>query len=264
MQQLLPSCSVLPQQSTLRRSSSSSTRPKGEAPAAGPGSRTRSVDQAAAAGETLDTEGRVQRSPDAPVDPAELASNRGSDPDQVLRTAAWQADQSMAGGYSDRAGPDTGGSHLAQAPAMAGRLAEKVAGAAGIAAQAAAGAVSAMSQAVKAASGAAAGIEHAHGGAVHQQAEGRDASPVSDDATVDELEKGSSSSSGGMEWGQQVADTVADTAKAGEIDTASGTADDESVQRKAEQGGYKQAANRLMDIEGLPRKDDSGINSGKA
>lgn len=166
--------------------------------------------------------------------------------------------------YSDCAGPDTGGSHLAQAPAMAGRLAEKVAGAAGIAAQAAAGAVSAMSQAMKAASGAAAGIEHAHGGAAHQQAEGRDASPVSDDATVDELEKGSSSSSGGVEWGQQVADTVADTAKAGEVDTASGTATDEGVRRKAEQGGYKQAANRLMDIEGLPRKDDSGINSGKA
>lgn len=60
MQQLLPSCSALPQHSTLCRSSSSSTRPKGEAPAAGPGSRTRSVDQAAAAGETSDTEGRVQ------------------------------------------------------------------------------------------------------------------------------------------------------------------------------------------------------------
>jgi hypothetical protein len=157
---------------------------------------------------------------------------------------------------------------------MAGRLAEKVAGAAGVAAQAATGAVSAMSQAVKAASGAAAGINHAHGSPPHQQAEGRDASPVFDDATVDELEKesgGSSSSSssnssieGGMEWGQQFADTNAGTAKAGEVDTAGGTATEESVRLKTEQGGYRQAANRLMDIEGLPRKYDSGINSGKA
>jgi hypothetical protein len=139
---------------------------------------------------------------------------------------------------------------------MAGRFAEKVAGAAGIAAQAASGAVSAMSQAVKAASGAAAGFDHAH-----QQAGGRDASPVSDDATVDELEKGDGSS-GGAEWGQQVADTTADTAKAGQVDTASGTATEESVRLKTEQGGYRQAANRLMDIEGLPRKDDSGISSG--
>ncbi|KAF6263069.1 hypothetical protein COO60DRAFT_1492785 [Scenedesmus sp. NREL 46B-D3] len=205
----------------------------------------------------------LQRSPDAPADPAELASNRGSDPDRVLRTAAAQADQAMARGYSDRAGPDTGGSHLAQAPAMAGRLAEKVAGAAGIAAQAASGAVSAMSQTVQAASGAAAGISHEHGSAPHHFSEGRDASPVSDDVTVGELERGGADSSG-LEWGQQVAETNADTAKQGEVDTASGTATDESVRLKAEQGGYTQAANRLMDIEGLPRKDDSGVSSGKA
>jgi hypothetical protein len=95
--------------------------------------------------------------------------------------------------------------------------------------------------------------------------EGKDASPVSDDVTVGELEKGgNSSSSGGVEWGQQVAQTNSDTAKSGEIDTASGTATEESVRLKTEQGGYRQAANRLMDIEGLPRKDDSGIDENKA
>jgi hypothetical protein len=148
---------------------------------------------------------------------------------------------------------------------MAGRLAEKVADAAGIAASAATGAVSAMSQAVKAATGSAAGGGY---GSAHQQMQGRDASPVSDDATVGEkTEKGSSSSSsssGGVEWDQQVAQTNSGTAKSGEIDTASGTATEESVRLKTEQGGYRQAANRLMDIEGLPRKDDSGIDENKA
>jgi hypothetical protein len=129
---------------------------------------------------------------------------------------------------------------------MAGRLAEKVADAAGIAASAATGAVSAMSQAVKAATGSVAGFDNAHGGSAHQHMEGRDALPVSDDVTVGELDKGSSS--GGAEWGQQVAQTDSDTAKSGEIDTASGTANEESVRLKTEQGGYRQAANRLMDI----------------
>jgi hypothetical protein len=59
-QQVLPSSTVSPNTSSLRCISDKPTRPKGEAPEAGPGPRTRSFDQAAAAGETTDTNGRVQ------------------------------------------------------------------------------------------------------------------------------------------------------------------------------------------------------------
>jgi hypothetical protein len=61
MQQLLPSCSSLSQpRMSFYRTNSNSTRPKEEAPEAGPGPRTRSMDQATAAGETLETNDRVQ------------------------------------------------------------------------------------------------------------------------------------------------------------------------------------------------------------
>jgi hypothetical protein len=60
MQLQLPSCSVPPSTSSLRYISDKPTRPKGEAPEACPGPRTRSFDQAAAAGETTDTNGSVQ------------------------------------------------------------------------------------------------------------------------------------------------------------------------------------------------------------
>jgi hypothetical protein len=65
----------------------------------GPGSRSRSIDQATAAGETSNTSGPESapaRSPDAPADPADLAANRGSDPQEVLRSSAWQAQQAMS------------------------------------------------------------------------------------------------------------------------------------------------------------------------
>ncbi|KAF6263070.1 hypothetical protein COO60DRAFT_535507 [Scenedesmus sp. NREL 46B-D3] len=59
VQQLLPSCAAL-QTTSIRNSSTTPTRPGGAAPGAGPGPRTRSFDQAAAAGETTDTAGRAQ------------------------------------------------------------------------------------------------------------------------------------------------------------------------------------------------------------
>jgi len=65
----------------------------------GPGSRSRSLDQARAAHDTSTTSGPESspaRSPDAPADPADLAANRGSDPDEVLRTSSWQAQQAMS------------------------------------------------------------------------------------------------------------------------------------------------------------------------
>jgi hypothetical protein len=66
----------------------------------GPGSRSRSLDQAKAANETSTTSGpgsAPARSPDAPADPADLAHNRGSDPQEVMRSSAWQAQQAMSG-----------------------------------------------------------------------------------------------------------------------------------------------------------------------
>jgi hypothetical protein len=137
-------------------------------------------------------------------------------------------------------------------PDMAGRFAEKVSSAAGVAAQAAVGAASVMSNTVKAATGAAVGIKSGHRGAVPHPsgdvADGTsarsDQSPVSDDsAPVDP-----------HAWDQQWADSNSDTKRAGELDTAGGTADPEMLQRKTEQGGYKEAANKLYDIEGLDRK----------
>jgi hypothetical protein len=65
----------------------------------GPGSRSRSLDQAKGASETSTTSGPESapaRSPDAPADPADLANNRGSDPQEVMRSSAWQAQQAMS------------------------------------------------------------------------------------------------------------------------------------------------------------------------
>jgi hypothetical protein len=74
-----------------------STQRATEAPGPGPGPRTRSMDQAAASGEAASADaGAPVRSPDAPADPAELQNNRGSDPDEVLRSSAWQAQQAMS------------------------------------------------------------------------------------------------------------------------------------------------------------------------
>lgn len=228
---------------------------KDDYPDAGPGSgpRSRSMQQAVESGVTSNTSGRgPPRSPDAPADPADLQNNRGSDPDLTLRTAGQQADQAMAGGYQHHPGPDTGGSLTGNIPHMTGRFAEKVFNAAEVAAQAATGAASVMSDTVKAATGAAVGLKSGHRGSVsHPSGDVTDGtsapsdqSPVSDDSSPGDSQA----------WGQQWPDTNSDTRRAGELDTAGGTADEEMLRRKTEQGGYKEAANRLMDIEGLPRK----------
>lgn len=76
-----------------------STQPSTDEIGAGPGSRSRSLKQAQASGETSSTSGpetAPARSPDAPADPADLAANRGSDPEEVLRSSAWQAQQAMS------------------------------------------------------------------------------------------------------------------------------------------------------------------------
>lgn len=56
--------------------------------------------------------------------------------------------------------------------------------------------------------------------------------------------------------------TNADTARAGELDTASGTATGGMVRRKAQQGSYQAVAERLMDVEGLPREAAGGSGGG--
>lgn len=76
-----------------------STQPSTDEIGPGPGSRSRSINQAKAAGETSNTSGPESapaRSPDAPADPADLATNRGSDPQEVLRSSSWQAQQAMS------------------------------------------------------------------------------------------------------------------------------------------------------------------------
>ncbi|KAF8062063.1 hypothetical protein HT031_004323 [Scenedesmus sp. PABB004] len=247
---------------------------RGERPAGpGPGPRSRSVQQAAAAGEA-NVESGPARSPDAPADPAAAAANRGADPDEALRRAPWQADQAMAGrcaararaaalvracraaaattvcrrrsSYSDESrGPGVGGSFAAHAPHIAGRLAEKAAGAAGAAARAAAGAASALGAAVQAAAGGGADTAAGHG------APRPDDSPVSD-------------ADGRAAWGEQAPDANlnTDTRRAGEIDTAGGTADDGMVARKA--AGYADAARRVREAEGLPPPGDDGRGAGGA
>lgn len=145
----------------------------------------------------------------------------------------------MSSSYERDDEPEGSNTLLHEAPQAAGRFAEKVSNAADIAAQTVTGAVSAMSDTVKAATGA------ASSGAAHQRAQevslsdSPDASPVSDD---------------NVDFGDQVPETNPDTAASGEIDSASGTADADMQSKKAAQGGYQQAAERLMDMEGLPKK----------
>lgn len=61
----------------------------------GPGSRSRGIAPAEAAG-AANTDSGPARSPDAPADPADLAANRGADPQEVIRSSSWQAQQAMS------------------------------------------------------------------------------------------------------------------------------------------------------------------------
>lgn len=84
-----------------------STQPSTDEIGPGPGSRSRSVAQAQTAGETSTTSGPESapaRSPDAPADPPDLANNRGSDPQEVLRSSAWQAQQAMSSRCGEKQG----------------------------------------------------------------------------------------------------------------------------------------------------------------
>eukprot|EP00877_Chromochloris_zofingiensis_P004580 jgi/Chrzof1/14122/Cz08g25260.t1 len=50
-------------------------------------------------------------------------------------------------------------------------------------------------------------------------------------------------------WDKDVPDTVTDTAKPGEIDSASGTANDEWLEQKAKQDTYQKGAQQLHEYE---------------
>eukprot|EP00775_Hariotina_reticulata_P004922 gene4922-5165_t len=213
----------------------------------GPGSRSRSVEQAEASGQLSSTAGPQSapaRSPDAPADPAQLSGNRGSDPEEVLRSSAWQAQQAMGSSY-DRA--DQGGASFIQhAPGMAGKLAEKVAGAAHIAAQAALGAASAMSDTVKAATGVAVGGSQGPRDAADQGG----AAMMGQDASSN-IEPGNRDAS-------PVSDRCAPRDHQAVSDNSSYTTGLQDKADGREKEVYQQAADRLMDIEGLPRKDTTG------
>lgn len=56
--------------------------------------------------QTQGPETTMKRSPDAPADPADLQYNTGSNPEEVLRTAAWKGNEVYTGG-PDKCGPGT-------------------------------------------------------------------------------------------------------------------------------------------------------------